>query len=106
MFLALLPDKPSNITFTNITSRSVTVSWQDPEDEGDSKDGLTGVWIKLKKDNSLILNFTKEKVNTHEVTNLIPYTTYEISVAVRNKDGFGEGSFSSFTTSEEGGIHD
>jgi hypothetical protein len=88
---------------THITSRSVNVTWQDPENDGESREGLTGVWIKLKKDNSLILNITTINVNTYEINSILtPYTTYEISIAVGNKDGFGEGNFSSFKTSEEG----
>jgi hypothetical protein len=88
---------------THITSRSVNVSWQDPENVGESDEGLSGVWIKLKKDNSLILNITTTKVNTYEInSNLTPHTTYEISIAVGNRDGFGDGNISSFTTSEEG----
>jgi hypothetical protein len=62
------------------------------------------VWIKLKKEKSLILNTTTDIVNEYKLDKLTPYTTYEISVAVRNKHGFGEETITSFTTSEEGKI--
>ena len=50
----------------------------------------------------MILNITTGKVNKYEINNLTPYTTYEISVAAGNYDGFSEESNTSFLTSEEG----
>jgi hypothetical protein len=91
---------PTNLTVTNITSRSAKISWQYPKDHG--RLGLSRFWIKLKKENSLILNITTGKVNEYEINNLTPYTTYEISVAPGNDYGFGEESNNSFLTSEEG----
>ena len=98
--LALLPDQPTNLTVTNIKSRSAKISWIDPVNTGNGS--LTRFWIKLKKDNSLIRNITSDKVNKYTLNNLNPYTTYEISVAVGNKDGFGVETKTSFLTSEEG----
>jgi hypothetical protein len=43
-------------------------------------------------------------VNKFKLENLTPYTTYEISVAVQNKHGFGEEIITSLITSEEGEI--
>ena len=95
------PDKPTNLTVTNITSRSAEISWLDPEYHGGYS--LSRFWIELKKENSLILNITTKKLNKYEIDNLRPYTTYEISVAAGNYYGFGEESITSFsTTSEEG----
>ncbi len=99
-FLALLPDKPRNLTVTNIKSRSAEISCLDPENTGDSD--LTRFWIKLKKNKFLNLNTTTDKVNEYKLDNLTPYTTYEISVAAGNKHGFGEETNTSFITSEEG----
>ncbi len=101
-FLALLPDKPTNLTFTNIMSRSAEITWLHPNNTGDGD--LTRFWIKLKmkKDNSLILNTTTNKLNKYEINNLTPYTTYQISVAAGNKHGFGEETNTSFMTSEGG----
>jgi hypothetical protein len=101
-FPARFPDKPTNLTVANITSRSADISWLDPENTGDGD--LTGVWIKMKKENSLIVNTITNKVNKFKLENLTPYTTYEISVAVRNKHGFGEEIITSLITSEEGEI--
>jgi hypothetical protein len=99
-FLALLPDKPTNLTVTNIKSRSAEISWLDPENTGVGN--LTGFWIQLKKENSLIQNITEDKNNECDLDNLTPYTTYKISVAARHKHGFGEETITSFLTLEEG----
>ena len=98
--LAMLPDRPTNLTVTNIKSRTAEISWIDPVNTGNGS--LTRFWIKLKKDNFLIGNITNDKVNKYTLKNLTPYTTYEISVAVGNKNGFGEETITSFLTSEEG----
>ncbi|CAB4030956.1 tyrosine- phosphatase Lar isoform X2 [Paramuricea clavata] len=76
------------------------ISWQDPKDH--ERFGVSRFWIKLKKENSLILNITTGKVNTYEINNLTPDTTYEISVAAETDYfGFGEESITSFLTSKE-----
>ncbi|CAB4005863.1 titin isoform X5 [Paramuricea clavata] len=93
---ALLPDKPSKLTVISITSESAGISWEDPANGGNNN--LTGFWIKLSKDNTLILNITINKVNKYEIDNLTPNTTYEISVAAGNQKGFGEETITSFTT--------
>ena len=99
-FLALLPDKPTNLTVTNIKSRSAEISWLDSENTGDGD--LTGFWIKMKKENSIILSITINKVNKYEIDNLTPNTTYEISLAAGYQNGFGEVIITSFLTSEDG----
>ncbi len=98
--IGLVPGKPINLTVTNITSRSADVSWLDPKKRGGS--GISHLSIKLKKENALILSITTGKVNEYEIINLISYTTYEISVAAGNYNGFGEETTTSFLTSEEG----
>ena len=92
---------PINLTVTNVKSRSAEISWQDSKDH--ARFGISRFWIKLKKENSLILNITTGKVNKYEINNLTPDTTYEISVAAETDYyGFGEESSTSFLTSEEG----
>ncbi len=100
-YTGLVPDKPTNLTVTNIMSRSADVSWLDPKRRG-RYDSFSRFWIKLKKENSLILSITTGKVNEYEINNLTSYTTYEISVAAGNSRGFGEETTISFLTSEEG----
>ncbi|CAB3981686.1 Receptor-type tyrosine- phosphatase delta, partial [Paramuricea clavata] len=90
---------PINLTIINIKSRSAEISWPDPKDY--ERFGVSRFWIKLKKENSLILNITTGKVNKYEINNLTPYTTYEISVAPGNDYGFSKESITSFLTSEE-----
>ena len=97
--IAILPDKPTNIAVTNITSRSAKISWLDPKNQG--RYGLSNFWIALKKDNSLILIIVTGKVNEYEIDNLTPFTTYEISVAAGNGYGSGEETITSVLTSEE-----
>ena len=102
-YIALAPDKPTNLTVTNITSRSADVSWLDPKRRRVFiYPYISRFWIKLKKENSLILNITTGKVNEYEINNLTSYTRYEISVAAGNSYGFGEETITSFQTSEEG----
>ncbi len=98
--LDILPDKPTNVTVTNITSRGAKIFWLDPKNRG--KYDLLSFWIGLKKDNSLILTIVTGKVNEYEIDNLTPFTTYEISVAAGNGYGLGENTITSFLTSEEG----
>ncbi|CAB4018844.1 tyrosine- phosphatase Lar isoform X1, partial [Paramuricea clavata] len=94
-----VPDKPTNLTITSITSRKVAISWLDPKNLGGYR--LSRFWIKLKEESALILNITTGKMNEYEINNLIPYTTYGISVAAGNYLGFGEETVTSFITSEE-----
>ena len=97
--LVVLPDKPTNLTVTDITSKSAKISWQDSNDRG--KYAPSRVWIKVKKEGSLIFNITTEKVNEYEINNLASYTTYEVFVAAGNVFGFGEEAVISFSTLSE-----
>ena len=103
--LGLVPDKPRNLTVANITSSSAVISWLDPQRQRSyyrRYSYSSRFFIKLKKDNTLILNISTGKVNEYEFNKLTPYSTYEISVAAGNHYGFGEDSFIAFITSEEG----
>ena len=77
------------------------MSWIDPKNQGRYR--LSRFWIKLKKENFLILSINTGKVNKYRIENLTPYTTYEISVAAGNYLGFGEEISTLFLTFEEGG---
>ena len=96
----MVPDKPTNLTVTNITSSSADVCWLDPKDRGRYR--ISRFWIKVKKENSQVLSITTGKVNAYQINHLTPYTTYKISVAGGNYRGFGEETTTSFRTSEEG----
>ena len=98
--LVPLPDKPTNLTITAITSRSATISWQDPKHLG--LNSLSNFRIELKKGSNHVMGVTTPKVNEYRINNLTPYTTYEVSVASGNKYGFDAGTISSFSTSEAG----
>ena len=97
---AILPDKPTNITITNIASRSAKISWLDPKNQGTY--GISNFWIGLKKYNSLNLIIVTGEVNEYKIDNLTPHTTYEISIAAGNGYGSGGKTITSVLTSEEG----
>ncbi len=99
--LAAIPGRPRNLKVTNITSRSAEISWLNPDNLW-----LSNFWIKLKKQNSLILNVTTGRVNKYEIRNLTSYTTYEISVAAGNDRGFSEEAITSFSTASEEGEYE
>ncbi len=99
--LAVTPGRPRNLKVTNITSRSAEISWLDPYNQG--RYGLSRFWIKLKRENSLIVNVTTGKVNQYKIDYLTPYTTYEVSVAAGNFYGFGEEANTSFSIASEEG---
>ena len=103
---AVVPHKPRNLTVTNITSRSADVSWLDPanpNDQGYSHRYVTKFFIIFKKDKSIVLNITTDnRIHDYEINSLIPYTTYEISVAAGNDIGYGKEAVLLFLTSKEG----
>ena len=98
--IGITPDKPTNLTVTNITSRSAEISWLDPK--GQYGYGISRYSIKLKTKYSQILSITTGKVNVYELNKLTSYTTYEVSVTAGNHNGLGEETTTSFQTSEEG----
>jgi hypothetical protein len=97
----VFPDKPKNLSVSNITSRSVRISWIDPQNKGIFN--ISKFWIKLKKNNSRFRDITTKKGNEFQINNLTPFTAYEISVTAGNSRGFSEESaITSFSTHEEG----
>ena len=102
-FLATLPDKPRNLIVTNITSTSVEIFWEDPKNRGYY--GISNFFIKLKRNNVLILTFITGKVNKYMLYNLISYTTYEVFVAagVSKNQQFGDEARTTFVTLPERG---
>ena len=88
---------------TNIASRSVVISWLDPENPGHY--GFSNFLIKLKKYNVPMLNITTGRVNEYMLHNLTPNTAYEISLAAGTRIGnlFGEEATVLFQTLHEDG---
>jgi hypothetical protein len=70
--VGLVPEKPTGLTVTDITSRSAKISWP-----WQFCYGCQRYWIKLKKNNTLILNITS-LIRRKIFRTLTPYTTYEI----------------------------
>ncbi len=98
--VGLTHDRPTNLTFANITSRSAEISWLDPQNLG--RYGLSRFRIKLRKGKSLILSNRIRKVNEYKLDNLTPFTTYEISIVAGNHQGYSGETITSFVTLEEG----
>ena len=98
----MVPDKPRNLTITNITSTTAVISWLDPERQSKHDDHVSRFFIKVKRENTAIPSIVTEKVNELKLNNLTSYTTYDISVAAGNHYGIGEESVTLFLTSEEG----
>jgi hypothetical protein len=106
------PDKPTNLAFTNITKKSARITWQDPKYHGVW--GISNSRIILKNENSIIQNITTARVNEYEITDLVPFTTYEVSVAAGNSSlyhfpfgfGFGEAATTTFLTAHDKGKYD
>ena len=94
----MLPDKPTNLNVTDITSTSAKIAWLDPIIQG--LYGISNFRIRLKKGSSLILNIITAKVNSYKISNLSPETTYEISVAAGSYRNYGEEIVSMFQTSK------
>ena len=99
-FIGLVPDVPINLAVTNLTPRSAKISWERDRDYL-FPNPFSTYWIRLKKNNSLILNTTTTR-KRYEITNLTPNTRYEISVAAQNRYGLGQDTFTSFLTPEDG----
>ena len=99
-FLAV-PSPPLNLKAQNVTSTSVTITWEPPQNpNGGSlgyevsytpKGGSTSV-TKLK-------NYT-----TCKLIELKPFTAYYICVRAKTAVGFGEGSVSLTVSTKENGI--
>ena len=92
------------MTIINITSSSVTFTWNPPIIDRFEKPILY-YYIKIQKKFSrfLVLNITHtNKINEKEVQGLSPYTEYEISIAAGNVYGFGEERNITFTSAEAG----
>jgi hypothetical protein len=88
---------------TNIASRSVAISWLDPEYPRYYV--FSNFLIKLKKENFSILNITTGRVNEYILHNLTSDTAYEISLAAGTRIGnvFGDVATTTFETLPERG---
>ena len=97
----MFPDKPTKLRVTNVTSGSSKISWTDPKYKGVLN--VSQFCIKVKENDSLLLDITTGKVNEYQLNNLNPFTEYEVSVTSGNSYGFSEEStITSFRTSEVG----
>jgi hypothetical protein len=100
----VFPDKPTNLTVTNITSKSAKVSWIDPKHPGIFN--VSRFRIKLEENNTLLLDIITRKVNEYQIDHLNPFTEYRISVSAGNSRGLSnEYTITSFRTSEVGELY-
>ena len=99
---SILPGRPYNLTFGKITPRSAELLWSDPVI--DTTERVYQVWIKLKRDNELVndLKSSYAAKNKYLINDLAPFTKYEVSVAFKNRNGFGKSTSIMFTSGEDG----
>ncbi|MGI6223592.1 MAG: M6 family metalloprotease domain-containing protein [Prevotella sp.] len=81
---------PENLTVTNISGKSATASWS-------AVDGADSYRVTLS-DGTDERNFDKVTATTLELTDLMPLTTYTVSVQSRYKNSVSEASTTQFTT--------
>ncbi len=92
------PNPPVNVTITQTTCNSVTVTWTPPTDNE-----ITGYTVLVYKDSNDILVYTYvTTMTTYRVTSLEPDTDYTVEVKAGNVGGFGNGTSTDFTTKERG----
>ena len=89
LLLSIVPSAvPQNVTIELVLSRSFTISWQPPADE--DQNGLithyTVLTTDLATDDTTVLN-TTDTISI--VSDLIPFTTYEVTVAAHTSAGRG-----------------
>ena len=96
------PNPPANVTITQTTCNSVTVSWTPPTDNGNAE--ITQYTVLVYKDidhlTALITDTTP--MISHQMTSLEPTTDYTVEVRAGNVGGFGNGSRANFTTEQTG----
>lgn len=97
---------PIGVTGTPRSSRSVMLQWQEP-DESVWNGLLLGYIIRYKlagySDSTMrYFNISNWQITTHELTGLLVFQLYEISVAAYNAEGVGVYSNSIVLRTEEG----
>ncbi|KAL5477471.1 hypothetical protein EMCRGX_G024272 [Ephydatia muelleri] len=81
--LESVPTPPLNVRIQDITSTSVTVTWEPPQN---SNGRLLGYQIGYASSNGLVLDVLN--VNTWNLTGLNPFTKYTIFVRAKTAAGF------------------
>ncbi|RCN24401.1 fibronectin type III domain protein, partial [Ancylostoma caninum] len=86
-----VPDKPSNISITDIESEAITITWTPPEDDGGQP--ITGYVIEKKEDGRRTFHRVAQvsgAKTSYTVEDLDMTTGYILRVAAVNKYGPGE----------------
>ena len=79
----IVPTPPLNVRIQDITSTSVTVTWEPPQN---SNGRLLGYQIGYASSNGFVLDVLN--VNTWKLTGLNPFTKYTIFVRAKTAAGF------------------
>lgn len=98
--LAVAPDPPTGLIFTNITQSSTTLSWTAPADNGGS--AVTQYHIQRAENPTFSTNPVDYYTSgtTYNLTDLMPLRGYYLRVAATNSIGTGSwSSTASFTSS-------
>ena len=99
--LFIVPGAPENLTISSVTFTSITVTW-DPPAIPNGNISIYQVQIAISNPNNLttvkkIKNVTTTMFTTHE---LMPSTTYEVTVKAFTGAGSGPGVHTDATTEE------
>ena len=101
VYIVLLPEKPRNLSVSNIERNSARLSWL-PLQGLDSMETVQKFKIIVTKEELQILVVQVSNVNEYVISNLSPYTTYQVFLAAANTRGVGEKASVEFITAEAG----
>ena len=90
-FLTAVPSgPPTNFSGSSLNSSSISLSWDLPAPDQRNGD-ITGYVINVTNlDNETVHQYVTSAVSVLTVTNLIPFTLYEVQVFARTSVGVGQ----------------
>ena len=80
---------PLNVAVTDITSRSMNVSWDPPVEPNGKIVGYKVIYYEIDNQERKLLNVPEQG---YTIKNLKPFRTYRISVACKSSGGIGQHS--------------
>ncbi|XP_035218180.1 receptor-type tyrosine-protein phosphatase delta-like [Stegodyphus dumicola] len=83
------PTAPINLTATEVTAKSITLSWQEPEPMNGP---LLAYFIRWGLQNDSYVKYGKVKEKTYMASQLNPFTEYTFQVAAETEAGLGQWS--------------
>ena len=94
---------PRNVSLTSPTSTTLLLHWEPPEeDSGDGTILQHNILCRFGGGNSLQPRYVSASIQSLQLANLRPFTTYNCCVSTWRTNGNSPDSCSSETTSEDG----